>query len=102
MIYHITTLSRWKASLIKGFHEADSLTSEGFIHASDSHQLKGVLERFYQDQKDLLLLHINDTKLTKKYQNINKFWCSALVSYIYVECGLLDKNIPSNLSSFIL
>ena len=37
---------------------------------------------------------INDTKLTKKYQNINKFWCSALVSYIYVECGLLDKNIP--------
>ena len=70
MIYHITTLSRWKASLIKGFHEADSLTSEGFIHASDSHQLKGVLERFYQDQKDLLLLHINDTKLTSvlKYE----------------------------------
>ena len=70
MIYHITTLSRWKASLIKGFHEADSLTSEGFIHASDSHQLKGVLERFYQDQKDLLLLHINETKLTSvlKYE----------------------------------
>ena len=68
MIYHITTLSRWKASLIKGFHEADSLTSEGFIHASDSHQLKGVLERFYQDQKDLLLLHINETKLTSVFK----------------------------------
>ena len=70
MIYHITTLSRWKASLIMGFHEADSLTSEGFIHASDSHQLKGVLERFYQDQKDLLLLHIKETKLTSvlKYE----------------------------------
>lgn len=38
--------------------------------------------------------NINDKTLTKKYQRINKFWCSALVSYIYVECELLDKNIP--------
>jgi hypothetical protein len=38
---------------------------------------------------------INDDKsLAIKYQKINKFWCSALVSYIYVECELLDKNIP--------
>ena len=37
---------------------------------------------------------INDKSLTNKYQKMNKFWCSALVSYIYVECGLLDKNIP--------
>ena len=37
---------------------------------------------------------INDKSLTIKYQKINKFWCSALVSYIYVECELLDKNIP--------
>ena len=70
MIYHITTLSRWKASLITGFHEADSLATEGFIHASDSNQVIGVLERFYQNQKDLLLLHIDETKLTSvlKYE----------------------------------
>jgi len=37
---------------------------------------------------------INNKYLIKKYQNVNKFWCSALVSYIYVECELLDKNIP--------
>ena len=70
MIYHVTTLPHWKASLIKGFHEADSLATEGFIHASDSNQVKGVLERFYQNQKDLLLLHIDETKLTSvlKYE----------------------------------
>ena len=70
MIYHVTTLPHWKASLIKGFHEADSLASEGFIHASDSHQVKAVLERFYQNQNDLLLLHIDETKLTSvlKYE----------------------------------
>ena len=70
MIYHITTLSCWKASIIKGFHEDDSLTSEGFIHASHSHQVKGVLERFYKNQNDLVLLHIDETKLTSvlKYE----------------------------------
>jgi len=47
------------------------------------------LKAYYEVDKN-----IDDKTLTKKYQNIQKFWCSALVSYIYVECGLLDKNIP--------
>ena len=70
MIYHIAPLSRWKDSLIQGFYEADSLATEGFIHASDSHQVKGVLERYYKNQQDLLLLHIDETKLTSvlKYE----------------------------------
>ena len=37
---------------------------------------------------------IDNLKLSKTYQNINRFWCSALVAYVYVECGLLDKDIP--------
>lgn len=47
------------------------------------------LEAYNEVDKD-----IDDKTLTKKYQRMNTFWCSALVSYIYVECGLLDKNIP--------
>jgi uncharacterized protein (DUF952 family) len=70
MIYHVTTLSHWKQSLTLGFHEAESLATEGFIHASDSHQVKGVLERYYKNKTDLLLLHIDETKLTSvlKYE----------------------------------
>lgn len=64
MIYHITTLSRWEASIIRGFYEADSLATEGFIHASNRNQVEGVLERYYNNQTDLLLLHIDETKLT--------------------------------------
>ena len=64
MIYHITTPSKWKASRIQGFYEADSLATEGFIHASNHNQVKGVLERYYPNQTDLLLLHIDETKLT--------------------------------------
>ena len=32
-------------------------------------------------------------------QKENTYWCSALVSYVYVELGFLDKNIPWTLIS---
>ena len=32
-------------------------------------------------------------------QKENKYWCSALVAYVYVELGFLDKNIPWTLLS---
>ena len=70
MIYHVTTLTHWEQSLTQGYHEAESLATEGFIHASDSHQVKGVLDRYYKNKTDLLLLHIDETKLTSvlKYE----------------------------------
>ena len=64
MIYHVVSGSRWQAALSQGFYEADSLATEGFIHASKENQVAGVLERYYQNQPDLLLLHIDETKLT--------------------------------------
>lgn len=64
MIYHVVTAANWKAALAQGYYEADSLATEGFIHASKESQVKGVLERYYQNQTNLLLLHIDETKLT--------------------------------------
>jgi uncharacterized protein (DUF952 family) len=64
MIYHVVTVSNWEIALDAGFYEADSLASEGFIHASKEEQVKGVLERYYLNQTGLLLLHIDETKLT--------------------------------------
>jgi uncharacterized protein (DUF952 family) len=34
MIYHVVTKEKWQQSLEDGFYEADSLATEGFIHAS--------------------------------------------------------------------
>ncbi len=64
MIYHVVTSEKWKQSLEQGFYEADSLATEGFIHASEAPQVAGVLARYYQGQANLLLLHINESKLT--------------------------------------
>jgi hypothetical protein len=35
-----------------------------------------------------------DPSLCKNYQRTDRFWCSALVSYVYVKSGLLSNTIP--------
>jgi uncharacterized protein (DUF952 family) len=64
MIYHVVPKSKWDTALQQEYYEADSLTGEGFIHMSTKDQVAGVLHRYYKGQKDLLLLHIDETKLT--------------------------------------
>ena len=63
MIYHVITKAMWQEAVAKGYYEAPSLLTEGFIHTSTEGQVQGVLERYYKNQQDLLLLHIDETKL---------------------------------------
>ena len=64
MIYHVVTQANWQNALQQGFYEAESLEKEGFIHTSKAEQVAGVLERYYQNQSNLFLLYIDETKLT--------------------------------------
>jgi uncharacterized protein (DUF952 family) len=64
MIYHVTTKENWEKALAAGFYEAPSLHTEGFIHNSTAEQVQGVLERYYAGHTNLVLLHIEETKLT--------------------------------------
>jgi uncharacterized protein (DUF952 family) len=63
LIYHVTTADEWKDAQSKGSYEADSLHSEGFIHCSTAMQVQGVLERYYSNVKNLVLLSIDPQKL---------------------------------------
>ena len=64
MIYHVSTAEEWQNARQQGFYKAGSLEIEGFIHCSKVEQVAGVLERYYKDQTGLLLLHIDESKLT--------------------------------------
>lgn len=70
MIYHVTTKAAWEQALQNGFYETASLQTEGFIHNSTQQQVSGVLDRYYKNVTDLLLLHIDESKLTSplKYE----------------------------------
>jgi uncharacterized protein (DUF952 family) len=63
MIYHVVAKSQWQQALAQGFYEAPSLAVEGFIHLSKQVQVQGVLNRYYLGQTDLLLLHVDESKL---------------------------------------
>jgi uncharacterized protein (DUF952 family) len=63
MIFHLTTADHWQTAQQAGQYQADSLTTEGFIHASEAHQVLDVANAFYRGQDDLVVLKIDPHKL---------------------------------------
>ncbi|MBE7169933.1 MAG: DUF952 domain-containing protein [Williamsia sp.] len=70
MILHVTTRPAWQQAQEKGSYTAPSLEHEGFIHCCGPGQLEGVLDRYYPDRQNLLVLYIEESLLTSplKYE----------------------------------
>ena len=70
MIFHITDGATWEASQQAGEHTGSTrgidLAEEGYIHCSTAAQWPGVLERYYSDATDLVLLHVDEEQLTSR------------------------------------
>lgn len=64
LIYHIVPAKDWAKYETQPEYEAGSLQTEGFIHLSEEHQVAGVLERYYQNVPDLVVLHVDADRLT--------------------------------------
>jgi len=68
IIYHICTRESWEAQSENKIYVHDSLEEEDFIHCSESQQVEGVLERYFKDENNLLMLAIESKKLISKLQ----------------------------------
>ncbi|WP_338874182.1 DUF952 domain-containing protein [Spirosoma sp. SC4-14] len=66
LIYHVVPAKDWARFETAPMYEANSLQNEGFIHLSTESQVAGVLERYYQNATDLLLLHVDPARLTSE------------------------------------
>lgn len=66
IIFHIVLPRIWDAFIGKPSYKAESLETEGFIHCSYKHQMQGVIERYYNDEPELMILHIETEKLRSK------------------------------------
>ena len=66
MIFHITSKSEWNAAQKNGEYHATSLGTEGFIHCSTDKQVVHVANAFYRGRNDLVLLMIDESKLTSE------------------------------------
>lgn len=66
-IFHIAEKSRWEAAKLAGSYAQStygrSLEDEGFIHASREDQWEAVLERYYSEATEPLVLLVIDTDL---------------------------------------
>lgn len=63
-IFHVARVVDWDAARVSGEYRVStsiaSLDEIGFIHASEAHQVDGVLERFYAGQSGLVVLAIDE------------------------------------------
>ncbi len=64
LIYHILLPEVWEQVKGNSFYEAESLSSEGFIHCSYEDQLEGVIERYYSNAGEIVVLGIDASRLT--------------------------------------
>lgn len=64
MLFHLLSRADWHQAMAANEYRPPSLEKEGFIHFSAAHQIKKVRDTFYRDQPDLLLLVIDETRLT--------------------------------------
>ena len=62
-LYHITSRDDWDRARLRGEYRADSLATEGFIHASTPRQVAGSANRFFRGRTDLLVLRIDPAKV---------------------------------------
>jgi glutathione S-transferase len=70
-IFHIATVADWEAAQAAGSYAISTrgrtLEQEGFLHASREDQWPGVLDRFYADVTEPLVLLVIDTdRLTSR------------------------------------
>jgi uncharacterized protein (DUF952 family) len=63
MIYHITTEEAWISQENQSDFAPAEFVKEGFVHCCDAGQVDGVLKRYFAGRPNLVMLHINESKL---------------------------------------
>ena len=68
LIFHLAEPSDWARAVASGAYAADSLATEGFIHASTAAQVPLTFERYYADRTDLVLLAVDPAGLDVRWE----------------------------------
>ena len=63
-IFHICSRAAAQQAQADGSLRPASLASEGFVHLSQTHQVRAVIAAFYADVRDLVVLEVDPARLT--------------------------------------
>ena len=91
-IYKILTTDEWNEASQKGYVETALDKMDGFIHFSTSNQLPLTLELYFKDQKDLVLLQVNEERLKDKmiYEGTNSNDRKGKFPHLYDKLNMND------------
>lgn len=64
VLVHLCSAEEWLTAQRSGEHRPDSLGLQGFVHLSAPEQVHLPANRLYSGRRDLVLLHIDPSKLT--------------------------------------
>jgi uncharacterized protein (DUF952 family) len=95
-IFHIANLIDIDTINSNDDYQCDSLTSEGFIHCCDRHQLAGVVSRYYQDI-DVVLLVLDVEALEPALIHENTVGGSELFPHVY---GVINRSAIVDVIAF--
>ena len=88
MIYHITNRTIWDNAVKNNSFRTESLGTEGFIHCSPGEKILDVANNFYKDKKDLLLLNIDESRVSCKIVWEDLYGHGYEFPHIYGELNL--------------
>jgi uncharacterized protein (DUF952 family) len=96
VIFHITTEPEWSAAKTAGRYEADSLAADGFIHCSTEGQVARVANAAFRGRTDLLVLHIDESRLAAAVKYENTEGGEELFPHAYgpIEVGAVTEVSP--------
>ncbi|MCC2546666.1 DUF952 domain-containing protein [Hymenobacter sp. BT175] len=77
MLYRIADLADWQTAQQTGFFASADLTTEGFIHSSERHQILATAARYYAGRTDVLLLELDESQLQQAGIRVEREWVPA-------------------------
>lgn len=74
MLYRIAEPADWQHARQTGFFASADLVVEGFIHASEAHQILETARRYYAGRADLVLLEWDEAALVAAAVRVEREW----------------------------
>ena len=81
LLYRIAEPTDWQHARQTGFFASADLAAEGFIHASEAHQILETARRYYAGRADLVLLEWEEAALTAAHVRVEREWVASRAQY---------------------
>ncbi|GAA3965525.1 DUF952 domain-containing protein [Hymenobacter antarcticus] len=77
MLYRLAEPADWAHARQTGFFASADLAAEGFIHASEAHQILETARRYYAGRADLVLLEWDEAALAAAGVRVAREWVAS-------------------------